>query len=43
MKWKTGIAKIIVATNAFGLGINTLDVYLIIHFNFPLSIVQYIQ
>ena len=43
MKWKTGIAKIIVATNAFGLGINTLDIYLIIHFNFPLSIGQYIQ
>ncbi|CAJ0892247.1 10736_t:CDS:1, partial [Entrophospora sp. SA101] len=30
-------------TNAFGMGINTSDVYLIIHFNFPLSLGQYIQ
>ncbi|CAJ0830355.1 4212_t:CDS:2 [Entrophospora sp. SA101] len=31
------------ATNAFGMGINTSDVYLIIHFNFLLSLGQYIQ
>ncbi|CAJ0833050.1 6457_t:CDS:2, partial [Entrophospora sp. SA101] len=30
-------------TNAFGMGINTSDVYFIIHFNFPLSLGQYIQ
>ncbi|CAJ0895576.1 12818_t:CDS:2, partial [Entrophospora sp. SA101] len=30
-------------TNAFGMGINTSDVYLLIHFNFPLSLGQYIQ
>ncbi|CAJ0845033.1 3224_t:CDS:2 [Entrophospora sp. SA101] len=43
MKWKTGNTKIIIATNAFGMGINTSDVYLIINFNFHLSLGQYIQ
>src|SRR6266508_2978000 len=42
-KWKTGVTKIIVATSAFGMGINTPDVNLIIHFNFPLSLGQYVQ
>lgn len=42
-KWKTGVTKIIIAKNAFGMGINTPDVNLIIYFNFPLSLGQYIQ
>jgi len=42
-KWKNKVTKIIIATNAFGMGINTPDVSLIIHFNFPLSLGQYIQ
>ncbi|CAJ0880967.1 5313_t:CDS:2, partial [Entrophospora sp. SA101] len=42
-KWKNKVTKIIIATNAFGMGINIPDVILIINFNFPLSLGQYIQ
>src|SRR6185369_14642607 len=42
-KWKTGVTKIIITTSAFGMGINTPDVNLIIHFNFPLILDQYVQ
>ena len=37
------VTKIIIAKNAFGMGINTPDVNLIIYFNFPLSLGQYVQ
>ena len=39
--WKTGIIQIMIATNGFGMGINVLDVYLIIHTTIPLSMSVY--
>ena len=40
--WKNGITKIMVATNAFGMGINVSDVYLVIHHTAPLSLSKYL-
>ncbi|RIA83054.1 P-loop containing nucleoside triphosphate hydrolase protein, partial [Glomus cerebriforme] len=41
--WKTGVIKIMIATNSFGMGINAPDVYLIIHATIPLSMTNLIQ
>ncbi|RHZ69701.1 hypothetical protein Glove_280g39 [Diversispora epigaea] len=38
--WKTGNIQIIVVTNAFGMEINELNVQIVIHAGFPISIVQ---
>ncbi|CAI2196118.1 5205_t:CDS:2, partial [Funneliformis geosporum] len=41
--FKNGTIKFIVATNAFGMGINIDNVRIIIHTSFPLSLDNYIQ
>ena len=38
-----GTRKIMVATTAFGMGINVPDIELVIHFNTPISMIDYIQ
>uniref|UniRef100_U9TPF1 DNA 3'-5' helicase n=1 Tax=Rhizophagus irregularis (strain DAOM 181602 / DAOM 197198 / MUCL 43194) TaxID=747089 RepID=U9TPF1_RHIID len=40
-RWKAGLTQVMVATNAFGLGINMSNVRLVIHYTFPLSLGKY--
>lgn len=42
-EWIRNNTRIIVATNAFGMGINKTDIRLIIHFDLPFSIEAYTQ
>ena len=42
-KWTNNLTRIMVATHAFGMGINKTDIRLIIHYDIPFSIENYIQ
>ncbi|MDR1330934.1 MAG: RecQ family ATP-dependent DNA helicase [Tannerella sp.] len=42
-EWKNGACRVIVATNAFGMGIDKPDVRLVVHMDMPSSLEEYFQ
>lgn len=42
-RWKNGVSRVMVATNAFGMGIDKPDVRLVVHTDMPSSIEAYFQ
>ena len=41
--WRTGAVRVMVATNAFGMGIDKPDVRLVVHFDLPSTLEEYYQ
>lgn len=42
-RWKNGISRVMVSTNAFGMGIDKPDVRLVVHMDVPSSVESYFQ
>ncbi|UZO20938.1 uncharacterized protein OCT59_013347 [Rhizophagus irregularis] len=43
LQWKSRLLKVMIATNAFGLGVNSPNIRTVVHYTFPSSISNFIQ